>query len=280
MGRLRQLLSRERELKMIWEVGKGEGRSYLAGSVHFFPYHFHGSLRRYISQVDVVLFEGPLDEESARTVVEYGTRGEEGAGLLDALDPGTLRKIERDLGTSLQSLSSHRMYRSLFGPDPDSLDWDRIRGLRPWMAFFRIWSHYLRKHGWIYTMELDALRIASALGKSVHFLETIQEQLEALDNIPFERFVHFFKNASWEDSRRDHLECYLHGDLEGLATKIGAFPTVCESIIQKRDPILYRRMMPFFEKGRTIAFVGTAHCRGIKAFLLEDSYRVGLPAGS
>ncbi len=279
MGRLRQLLSRERELKMIWEVGKGEGRSYLAGSAHFFPYHFHGSLRRYISRVDAVLFEGPLDEESARTVVEYGSRGEAGVCPLDALDSGTLCKIERDLGASFQSLRSHKMFRSLFGPDPEGLDWDQIRGLRPWMAFFRIWSHYLRKNGWIYNMELDALRIARALGKSVHFLETIQEQLEALDNIPVERFVRFLRNASWGGSRRNHLECYLHGDLKGLATKIGAFPTVCESIIEKRDPILYRRMTPFFEKGKTIAFVGTAHCRGIMALLLEDGYLVGPPAG-
>ena len=72
---LRHRLSKERELRMIWAVERVGRRSYLVGTAHFFPYHFRGSLRRYISQVDAVLFEGPLDEESARTVVEYGSGG-------------------------------------------------------------------------------------------------------------------------------------------------------------------------------------------------------------
>lgn len=136
---LRHLLSKERELRMIWQVEREGTRSYLVG----------------------------------------------------ALDPATIRRINQELERSSKGLSSHRMFRSLMGSDPDALDWDRTRGMRPWMAFFQIWSHYLRQNGWTYTMELDALRIAGVLGKSVHCLETMEEQLEALDDVPFERFVHF-----------------------------------------------------------------------------------------
>ncbi len=280
MSWLSHLLSRERELKMIWEVEKGDRRSYLVGSAHFFPYHFKGSLRSYINQVEAVVFEGPLDEESARKVVEYGSKREGGVSLLDALDPGTISRLNRELGRPPQSLSSHGMYHSLLGSDPDRLDWDQIRGLRPWMAFFRLWSHYLRRNGWTYTMELDALRIAGTLGKRVHFLETIHEQLEALDNVPFERFVTFLRDVNWKRSRRDLLECYLRGDLEGLVARVRGFPTVCEAVIEKRDPVLYGRMKPFFEAGKTMAFVGTAHCRGLKAFFVEDGYEVISPSPS
>jgi len=272
---LRHRLSKERELRMIWEVERDGNRSYLVGTAHFFPYHFRGSLRRYISRVGTALFEGPLDAESARAIVEYGSKGEGGLSLVEALDPPTISKITRELGSSSPGLSSHRMLRSLIGPDPDALDWDRIKGMRPWMAFFQIWSQYLKKNGWTCNMELDALRIAGDLGKPVHSLETIEEQLEALDNVPFERFVHFLKHVDWRRSRQEHLDCYLRGDLAGLMGRISGYPTVCDAIVGKRDPVLFERMRGFLDKGPTIAFVGASHCRGIMALLRGDGYVAG-----
>jgi pheromone shutdown protein TraB len=52
------------------------------------------------------------------------------------------------------------------------------------------------------------------------------------------------------------------------------FPTFCESIIDKRDPILYERMKPFLEKGNTLALVGITHIRGIREMLLKDEYTI------
>ena len=270
--------SKERELQMIWAIDGGRGRSYLVGSAHFFPYRFTRSVRRFISRAETVLFEGPLDEESARMVVEYGSRGEGGACLLDALDAETTSRIDKDLRAGVNTLSSHQMFRSLLGVHQDTLDWDRIKDMRPWMAFFQIWSHYLRKNGWTFNMELDALRIAEAMGRRAHYLETIEEQIEALDNVPLERFVHFLTRVDWRESRRNHLECYLRGDLEGLMARISGYPTVCEAIIDNRDPILYERMKGFLEEGQTMAFVGTSHCPGIMTRLRADGYTVGRPA--
>ncbi len=279
IARVHDLFSRERELKMIWELEKGGLRSYLVGTAHFFPYHFRGSLRRHIRPVDDVLFEGPLDQEAARRVVAYGSEPGGEISLVHALGPQTMAKITAELGSPGPGLSSHAFYRHVLGADPLEIDWDEIGRMRPWMAFFRIWSHYLRSNGWIYNMELDALRIAAELGKEVHFLETIEEQIEALNGVPLERMVNFLTNVDWGQSRRDHLRCYLGGDLEGLMAKAKEFPTICESIAGKRDPVLYARMKCFFEKGKAIAFVGTAHCQGIRARFLEDGYRVGPPAG-
>lgn len=276
----RRFLSKEHELRMIWEVEREGTRSFLVGTAHFFPCRFEGSLRRRIAQVEAVLFEGPLDEESARMIVEYGSKGESGRSLVEALDPTTIRRITRELGGESRSLSSHQMFRRLTGTDPEGLDWDRLKGMRPWMAFFQIWSRYLQQNGWTHNMELDALRIAGALGRPVHFLETIEEQLGALDAVPFERFVHFLTQVNWKRSRRDHQECYLRGDLDGLLSRVSGYPTVCQAIIERRDPILFERMQPFLEAGPTIAFVGASHCRGIRRMLLEAGYRVGTPAHS
>ncbi|HSB68106.1 MAG TPA: TraB/GumN family protein [Candidatus Methylomirabilis sp.] len=273
--RLLQHFSKEREFKMIWEVEKDGNSSWLAGSAHFFPYHFRTSLRRYIERVETVLFEGPLDETAADEVAEAGLAGSEAVSLVGLLQPRTMRRIESDVRSASQGLSSQALYLRMLDAHPEELDSDRLKGMRPWMAFFQIWSKYLRQNGWTHTMELDALRIATELRRPVHFLETIEEQVGALDGVPLGRFVNFLENVNWRASRRDHVRHYLKGDLEGLMARAGAFPTRCDSIIGKRDPILYTRMRGFFERGRTVAFVGTSHCPGIRASLTADGYRLG-----
>ena len=274
IARLLQQFSTERELKMIWEVEKDGRRSYLAGTAHFFPYRFRASLRRYIERVETVLFEGPLDEAAAAEVAGAGLHGDEQGSLVGLLQPRTMRKIEREVRGPGQSLSSSGLYLHMLGANPDELDWDRLKGMKPWMAFFQIWSEYLRKNGWTFTMELDALRIAADLGRQVHFLETIEEQVKAMDGVPLERFVNFLENVDWGESRRDHVRHYLKGDLEGMLGMANAFPTRCDSIVGQRDPILHDRMKAFFEKGTAIAFVGVSHCRGIRSFLEADGYHL------
>jgi pheromone shutdown protein TraB len=54
----------------------------------------------------------------------------------------------------------------------------------------------------------------------------------------------------------------------------GEFPTRCESIIAKRDPIFFKRMKVFFEKGKAVAFVGVGHIPGIRKLFLDEGYRV------
>ena len=274
ISRLRRVVSKERDLKMVWEVHKGGKRSFLVGTAHFFPYRFMESLGRYIPQADAVLFEGPLDEESAKRVVAAGDAGNGQPSLLDALDAQTIGRIQAELGGASQNLGAHLMYHALFGKAPQRLEWSHLKGLKPWMAFFQIWSDYLRKNGWTYNMELDALRIATDLGKDVRFLETIEEQIDALDHVPIARFVTFLKNVSWRASRREYVLHFLSGDLERLLSAASGFPTFCESIVGRRDPILYTRMKTFFDAEKTIAFVGAVHCRGITARLVSDGFRV------
>jgi uncharacterized protein YbaP (TraB family) len=123
-------------------------------------------------------------------------------------------------------------------------------------------------------MELDVLRIAASLGKRVDTLETIQEQLDALDNVPLERFVRFLRDGGWHRSRRAHARCYLAGDLKGLVEIARDYPTCCDAIIGKRDPVLYERMRPYLDAGSAVVFVGTTHVPGITARLLKNGFQV------
>jgi uncharacterized protein YbaP (TraB family) len=143
------------------------------------------------------------------------------------------------------------------------------------MAFFKIWFSYLRKQGWRYTMDLDTLKIAKELGKDAYFLETIEEQIEALNRIPLERIVNYLKRVElWKKYMKFYVKNFLKGDLENIMSVAEGFPTRCESIIDKRDPILYERMKPFLEKGDTFAMVGITHIAGIRKMLLKDGYNV------
>jgi uncharacterized protein YbaP (TraB family) len=266
----------ERELRMVWEIEKNERKSFLVGTAHFFPHSFRKSLANLIRHSDTVLFEGPLDESNMDVVRKYGFEGKQGPSLYEALDSNTIIEINKELGGSSGytecSLAAYVALSNLKNQDLLSL---AIEGLRPWMAFFKLWSQFLVKRGWKYSVDLEALAVARELGKKVVFLETIEEQLAALDGIPFEKIVDYFNNfRNWGRFSRHHRKQYLKGSLDGLLNITTEFPTRCASIIDHRDPVFFERMKPYVEAGEAAVFVGTTHIRGIKKMLEEDGFKV------
>ena len=271
-------LVKQKTFKMAWSVESGEKANCIAGSAHFFPYSFKNSLKRLITGFDTVLLEGPLDESDMDRVRSHGVKGNSMAGpsLYDSLDKDTIRKMNRELEEHTPGADSPLVsYLNLLKSEKKDLFFSEIEGLQPWMAFFKIWSNYLKKRGWKYSVDLEAYAIAKELDKKINFLETIDEQIHALNGIPFERIVNFFKQIDkWEHYARKHAEYYLSGNFDLLYNLITEFPTRWESIIDKRDPVLFERMEHFFQKGKAIAFVGTTHIRGITKMLEETGYNV------
>jgi uncharacterized protein YbaP (TraB family) len=124
-------------------------------------------------------------------------------------------------------------------------------------------------------MDVEAFRIAQKLGKKIEYLETIEDQLAALDGIPFERIVNYLNHIrNWRVHKEVFTKAFLEGDIQQFFSMTGEFPTRCESIIVKRDPIFFKRMKVFFEKGKTASFVGVAHIPGIRKLFLDEGYRV------
>lgn len=272
---------KEKQVGMIWKIMRDGRESYLAGTAHFFPYSFKKSLTRYISDVDTVLIEGPLDESNMNKVVKSGLKEEGGPSLHEVLDKELIDRLVKEIAYPFSGSSSFAScYSHLVEGDVNTTLNSMMSEFRPWLAFFSIWYRYLRVRGWKYSMDLDAFHIASQMDKDIYFLEEIDEQIEALDGIPLERIVDFLKKIEqWKEYTQCYVKCYLKGDLEKLMSAVKEFPTQCESIIGKRDPILHERMKTFFEKGNVIAFVGTTHIQGIKKMLFEDSYKI-FPVGS
>jgi uncharacterized protein YbaP (TraB family) len=140
------------------------------------------------------------------------------------------------------------------------------------MAFFTIWSAFLN---WKHSMDVEAFRIAQELGKKIEYLETIEDQLTALDGIPFGSIVNYLNHIEiWNVHKELFMKAFLEGDLQKFSSMTGEFPTRCESIIGKRDPIFFRGIKASFEKRQTTAFVGVGHIPGIRKMFLDEGYRV------
>jgi hypothetical protein len=266
--------SREKELKMVRKVRKGARRSFLVGTAHFFPYSFRASLSRYVKIAHTVLFEGPLDEEHMAEVVNAGYEEDNTKNILDGLDR---RSIDRITG-ELDSPGRDR-FPFLFLHERPSAAKDRVyamwKGMKPWMAFFAIWSKFLEKKGWRYSVDLEAYNIAVQMGKRIVFLETIEEQIEVLESLSHEKIVDFLKRVDrWDAYAQQYLECYLDGDLERLWSMRGVFPTRHRSVIDRRDWIFCERMLPYLEEGDAVVFVGAPHISGISEMLHADGYQI------
>jgi uncharacterized protein YbaP (TraB family) len=259
---------------MLWKVQRGEKVSFLAGTVHFFPYSFRKSMKAVIRQTETVAVEGPLDEASMARVVEHGSHGNP-RPLLEALDQATLDKLAQLMGCSGKNSGLKSPLLLLVNTKLRQTLAERLQGMRPWMAFFQIWQQFIRWRGWTYSMDLDAYHLAGKLGKEIAFLETIEEQLEALDGIPLERIVAFLKGMDqWAGHLEQHVRYYLIGDLDQWPFMSLGFPTRCASILDKRDPILFERILPLIEKGKSCIFVGIPHVRAIKPLLVKEGYEV------
>jgi hypothetical protein len=140
------------------------------------------------------------------------------------------------------------------------------------MAFLTVWSALL---DWKYSMDTEAFHIAQALGKKIRFLETIEDQLAALDGVPLDRIVRYLNHVEkWKMHKELFQKAFLSGEVEKFVLMTGEFPTRCESIIQKRDPIFFEGMKPFFEEGRAVAFVGIGHIPGIQKLFLAENYQI------
>ena len=264
---------KEKPLRTVWRVEKDGHTSYLVGTAHFSPYRFKKTLIKLIQGIETVLFEGPLDEESMARVVQYGQKGENTPSLYKALHPDVIVEINKFLSARSNLQTTAVPYLDLIHPTTSDFLEIHTRGRPvPWMTFFTIWSAFLN---WKHSMDLEAFHIAQKLKKKIEYLETIEDQLTALDGIPFERIVNYLNHIkNWRVHKEVFTKAFLEGDIQQFFSMTGEFPTRCESIIAKRDPIFFKRMKVFFEEGKTAAFVGVAHIPGIRDMFLNEGYQV------
>ena len=269
--------SNEKELKMIWEVVKDHKRSYLVGTAHFFPYSFKTSLHRCLENAATVLFEGPLDEDNMAKVVKCGFDNQSSYHIFDDLDRQNIDRITREIEPQCRGRNTFFILNLRKFKIENPL-YDMVKGMKPWLAFFTIWSNYLKKNGWTYSVDLEGYTLAEGLGKKIVFLETMEEQINVLENLTHDRIIDFLKRVDqWQELIQGYVRSYLAGDLEQIKSKGLRFPSRHHTVIDHRDKIFYERMRKYLEQGDAVAFVGAPHVPGVSKLLREDGYQIKGP---
>jgi len=265
-------LPRQRRFAMLWEVEKESRKSWIGGTAHFFCCSFEFSFRRLFERVDTVVFEGPLDQASLNQVSEAGWSPEPGCTrLIDVLAEEDLHRLERVVIGPRGFWARVMGFQRADPPDVRTL----LSETRHWMAFFSLWTSYLKRCGWVQSVDLEAWHLAHDMGKSVATMETIAEQIETLEGIPLSRVVRFFRLCDrWDNYIRCNERAYLKGDLKGMMGTSTEFPTRTEQVLHRRDALFLERMKPFLEHGRCAVFVGTAHLLGLLPLLEGAGFRV------
>jgi hypothetical protein len=206
-------------------------------------------------------------------VLNAGTE-ENATHLFERLDKWTVNRLSEAVLPVCRSKSSFLFFnpRTLREENPV---YEMIKGMKPWLAFFTIWSNYLERNGWRFSVDYEAYTLAQEMDKEVVFLETIEEQIKVLESLSFERIKFFLEKVEqWSEYAKEYVRSYLDGDLENLKSMWGRFPTRHSAVIGDRDEILYKRMMVHLEEGNAVAFVGAPHLRGIGDLLRSDGYEI------
>ena len=262
---------------MIWEVEKNHKRSYLIGTAHFFPYSFKTSLQRCLENAATIMFEGPLDQDNMAKVVNCGFDNQSGYHIFDDLDRQNINRITRELAPECRGRNTFFIL-NLRKFSVENPLYEMVKGMKPWLAFFTIWSHYLKKNGWKYSVDLEGYTLAKEFGKKIVFLETIEEQINVLENLTRDRIIDFLKRVDqWQELAQGYVTCYLAGGLERIKSKGLRFPSRHHSVIDHRDKIFYARMLEYLEQGDAVVFVGAPHVRGVSKLLRADGYQIEGP---
>ncbi|WP_207640826.1 TraB/GumN family protein [Desulfitibacter alkalitolerans] len=265
-------MSNERPFKMLWEIEKNDKQSWIGGSAHFFRYSFDSSFRKLFEKVDTVIFEGPLDQVSLDQVNSLGKNPEPNTPrIIDYLNEKEIRSLERAV------IGLPNLWKGLLNSkNPDIPDVPYyLSKTRPWMAFFSIWSSFLRRNGWHQSVDLEAWQIAREMNKIVFGMEIISEQIDTLESIPVQRIVNFFKECHrWKAYIKQHEDAYLKGNLTKMMGTSAEFPSRTEMVINRRDEIFLHRMLPYIEKGRCAVFVGSAHMLNLEKMISDAGFKI------
>lgn len=262
----------QHSFRMLWELEKGGRKSWIGGTAHFFCCSFENSLRRLFEKIHTVIFEGPLDQDSLDHVAKIGqTPDADAPRLIAAMTEGEILRLDRVV------CGPRGFWARLLGmEDPNPLD---VRSFlsqaRHWMAFFSLWTHFLRRHDWDHSVDLEAWRLAHEMGKKVLPMETIDEQITVLESIPVESIVRFFRQCGhWKGFIRKNMRAYLKGDLEAMMGTSAEFPSRTDMVIKRRDALFLERMLPRIEAGGCAVFVGSAHMFNLRDMLAQAGFSV------
>jgi uncharacterized protein YbaP (TraB family) len=217
----------------LWEIEGTSNRIRLLGSVHFLraqDYPLPDAITAAYQEADIIVLELALDEITLTDMLRVQQElavDPRGRGLSDLIDARSYREA--------QSLAS-----------ATNINLDILQPFEPWFAALQITQLRLLQLGFDGSYGIDATmsRMARTDGKTVIGLETLDEQLRALDTLPAKAQQSFLLQTLEDvDEISDQLEIILaawrQGDtntlenllLEGLSEQ----PEVYDQLLVQRN---------------------------------------------
>jgi len=245
----------------VWEITGTTNHIVLLGSMHYLraaDYPLPTEVTRAYAEADVLLMELDLDDlDPAQTQTLVAER---------AIDPEgrTLRDL---LGDTEYQLSRERAAQL-------DIELDDLQRFEPWYAAVLITQIRLAQLGFdpLLGMESRLLADAQRDAKPIQGLESVGEQLAALDTLPPEAQRAFLlttlEEATAIDSEIDSLvSAWRTGDTERLQTEmlssLEAQPELYEQLIVARNRRFAARIAALRNDGRDyLVVVGTLHLVG------------------
>lgn len=157
----------------LWTLEGAANRVHVLGSIHFLKPgrdRLPAGITDAYEQADVVIMELDLDDLDAAASQE------------------TMQRLGVDpRGRSLEALLGAADYRSAVArARAAGLDLEMMRGLEPWLAALMVSQLQLARLGYDASsgVEQQLLALAARDGKEIRGLETLEQQLAALDALP------------------------------------------------------------------------------------------------
>jgi hypothetical protein len=260
---------------LLWRVERrGVAPSHLFGTLHLDDARaldFRPPVRRAFAAARVLVIEMLEDDTSARRFV-LASRLDGGETLRDIAGEEVAARVAAVLG-------------SRYGMPPEV----SLR-LKPWAAYLAL-AQPSRPLGEIVDAALR--RMARQRALPVQALETLEEQVQALEAVPEASQVALLDAIARRHDEAQAaipalLERYLDGDLAGLLSlqydAIDGEPALhaplddlLEQLLRRRNERMAQRLQPALRQGRAFAAMGALHLQGaegVPARLQRAGWRV------
>ncbi|HOY78186.1 MAG TPA: TraB/GumN family protein [Hyphomonadaceae bacterium] len=246
----------------IWKISDVDTTVYLFGTVHVLPptLTWHSpALDKALEESKAVYFETDVEGDPMvfRDIIQRLGLYQPSEKLSDRLAPADLELLKSTLAKLELPLVA-------------------IESMRPWYAGVVISEAVVRRAGYDVTSGVESVirPAASAAGKQIRFLETIQQQMASFATLPEPVQIKFLTSGLAEmDTATDDLNALVNawkaGDTDGLnklliEDDLGAIPEVYDALLKNRNanwaPEIDTLMKS--ETGTFLVAVGAAHLIG------------------
>lgn len=244
----------------LWQVAGERNTVYLFGSVHLLrdgEFRLEGAVAEAYEDAEAIFLEVDMDDlspmETAAATAQLAI-DPEGRGLFELMGP--------DADTARERAAAAGIDLALVAP------------MEPWFAGLTVVTLALAKDGFNpgAGVEQVVLQRAAADGKEVLGLETLEDQLGALDSLALGMQRDFLLKAL-EDAGRPgealaaFLDAWKRGDEEALADELAeefaASPALYEALMVRRNERWVGQLMDLLDDDRDyLVVVGALHLAG------------------